>query len=84
MLDVFVDGSGKPLIPSLIGNRELGINGEVPDAATQDNIQKAIVFAVLDKNPREDHSNAGWFTLTTENAEIEGWQIDLEHGFYCF
>ncbi len=82
-LGAFRKPNGKPLDdPALLAHKELGAEGELPGKEELRAIQRALHFAVLDRNPdwQPEDGNEGLWTSTSDNSEVFAWPIDLEQG----
>lgn len=78
LLERHVDGQGKPIDrPSLLASAASGADGSFPRETEYVALQQALSFAVLDENPKwePNSGNLGWFTFTSDNAEIRLWEI---------
>ena len=54
------------------------IEGLSPSREELRALELSIAFGFLDSNPREKANEAGWAMVTTDNAELHLWSIDLE------
>lgn len=68
--------------PSLLCRRDLQIDGQRPSDEEIGALQEAIAFAFLDENPRSRPGNRheAWKVITTDNAELYVWPIDIDTG----
>lgn len=72
-------------LPTLAARRERGCDGVLPDRVELAALRRSVEFAALDKNPiwSEDISSGSMQALqalTTDNAEVHVWPIDLGDG----
>lgn len=71
--------------PTLAARRDSGCDGALPSRAELDALRRAVEFASLDQNPiwSEEVSSGSMEALqalTTDNAEVHVWPIDLADG----
>jgi len=79
----FVDHEGKPLEhPSLVVRRSGAVDCTRPKDAEISALNLALTFAALEGNPRrtEDTRRSPWSMMTTDNAELHVWPVDVEDG----
>ena len=62
--------------PALLCRKERQIDGQEPSLDEVRALELALAFAVVDRNPRGDPR------VTTENAALHQWPIDVEHGYF--
>jgi hypothetical protein len=81
----FTDSKGKPIEnPSLLGRRGQQVDGAAPTFQEVEALQHAIAFGFLDSIPRlgtENEGNDSWSLITSDNAEVFFWPIDVESGY---
>lgn len=83
-LKKFVDRNGNPIArPVLVVARQGAIDGALPTPAEIEALENAIGFAFLDQNPRREAESGqqGWQVITTDNAELFVWPVDVEGGY---
>ena len=81
----FVGTDNQPIDnPALLCKQGQQLNGEGPSPEEVSALELALVFAFVDKNPRGDPEkpNEGSCMVTTENAALHQWPIDVEHGYF--
>ena len=79
----FVGTDNEPIDnPALLCKQGQKLNGEEPSPEEVSALELALVFAFVDRNPRGDPENEGSWTVTTENAALHQWPIDVEHGYF--
>lgn len=71
--------------PTLAARRDSGCDGVLPSRAEMEALRRAVEFASLDQNPiwteeLSSGSMAALQALTTDNAEVHVWPIDLADG----
>ena len=83
LLSSFKDPDGNALgDPALLAQKESGVDGELPDSNERIAVQRAIDFAVLERNPdwSPEAGNQGLWTSSSDNSEVFLWPLDLEDG----
>lgn len=78
LLERHIDGGGKLIDrPALLVKADSGADGSFPRDHEYVAVQQALNFGVLDANPKwqPEADNAGWFTFTSDNAEMRLWEI---------
>lgn len=68
--------------PVLLCKKGKLLDGEQPTSDELVALGLALVFSVVDRNPRSSPENTdrGWGIVTADNAELYAWPIDLEQG----
>lgn len=77
-LSKFVGPNGKPIKPALLCREGKQLNGQRPSCNEFTALELSLVFAFIDKNPKD--RDEGWGAVTADNAELHLWPIDVEHG----
>ena len=83
-LGKFVGADGKPIEnPVLLCRKGKQLDGQQPSLNEVKALQLSLVFASVDRNPRlvPENMHGGWGMVTSENAELHVWPIDLEEGY---
>ena len=83
-LGKFVGTNGKPIEnPTLLCRKGRQLDGQQPSLNEVKALQLSLVFSSIDRNPRRSPENMhdGWMMVTSENAELHVWPIDLEEGY---
>ena len=81
----FVGTDNQPIDnPALLCKQGQQLNGEEPSPEEVSALELALVFAFVDCNPRgnPEKPNEGSFMVTTENAALHQWPIDVEDGYF--
>ena len=84
-LHKFVGTDNKPIDnPALLCKAGKQLDGQKPPDKEVRALELSLVFAVVDCNPRGDPETPkdGSFMVTTENAALQQWPIDVEHGYF--
>ena len=79
----FVGTDNKPIDnPAVLCRQGQQLDGEKPSREEVRALQLSLVFAFVDGNPRNNPAShqRGWAIVTTDNAELHVWPIDLEQG----
>ena len=69
--------------PTLLCRKGKELDGEKPSDEELRALELSLAFGFLDANPEQgpDDQQEAWGMVTTENAELFLWPIDLEHGY---
>ena len=84
-LHKFVGTDNEPIDnPALLCRQGRQLDGEEPSPKEVRALELALVFALVDRNPRGGPGklNEGSCMVTTENAALHQWPIDVEHGYF--
>ena len=79
----FVRTDDKPIKnPALLCRKGTQLNGQQPSPKEVRALELSLAFAFIDRNPRclPENQDEGWGMVTTDNAELYVWPIDLEQG----
>ena len=79
----FVRTDDKPIKnPVLLCRKGTQLNGQQPSPKEVRALELSLAFAFIDRNPRclPENQDEGWGVVTTDNAELYVWPIDLEQG----
>lgn len=81
-LEKFIGLSGKTQVQNfaLLCKKGEKLDGRKPSTTEFRALELALAFGFLDSNPMEKDSEAGWVMVTTDNADLHLWSIDIEHG----
>lgn len=78
-LAAFVGTNGQPLkAGAILVDPVAGCDGALPTAEDRLAIQRAVELAALDANPTWTPDAQGWNAITSDNAEMHSWPIDVE------
>jgi len=79
----FVDDTGKGIKrPSILCRRGVPLDGSMPSVEEMAALELAIAFGFLDENPRRSSTSRfeGWKVITSDNAEVFFWPLNLDSG----
>ena len=84
LLSKFVVGPNNERVrnPALLCRKGNQLDGQPSSVHELRALELSLAFAFIDRNPRSvlENRHEGWWTVTTENAELYAWPIDLEQG----
>ena len=68
--------------PALLCRKGKQLDGQQPSQEEMRALELSLVFACVDRNPRSrpENHHEGWGRVTSDNAELYLWAIDLEQG----
>ena len=77
----FVGPHGKKIKnPAILCRKGTKLDGKQPSREEVRSLELSLAFAFVDGNPRSlpENRDEGWGRVTTDNAELYGWRIDLK------
>ena len=66
--------------PALLCRKGMELDGQRPSRKELRALELSLAFGFLDGNPRDNRRDSAWHTVTTDNADLHTWPIDLKHG----
>ena len=77
-LGKFVGPNDKAINPKLLCRKGKQLDGRPPSLDELMALELSLAFALIDKNPTD--RDKGWGVVTTENADLHLWPIDMKEG----